>query len=242
MPSSNRSAAVAGSTEGGAAAFWDSALAIVADVRAKSWREIMLAAAWVAESLASGHRVLAFGTGHSHALAEEFYARAGGLAEVEALLEPSLMLHEGPLKSSAFERVAGLGRVIWAQRARGAGVGDTLFVFSNSGRNPVPVELASAARADGVRVVAVTSLRHSRATPAVGDGPRLFEVADLVIDNGGPVGDAVVRMGDVENSVGATSTITGAFIVEAIVCEAVSRLTAMGRTPRVLRSYNVEEA
>lgn len=241
MQPSNTSEAPVGAPGSGAAAFWESALAVVASVRAECWPDIVEAGAWVAQSLADGHRVLAFGTGHSHVLAEEFYRRAGGLAAVEALLEPSLMLHEGPLKSSAFERVPGLGRVIWEQRCDGAGAGDTLFVFSNSGRNPVPIEVAQAARESGVRVAAVTSLRHSRAMPAVAPGPRLFEVADLVIDNGGPLGDAVLPVHGVQHPVGATSTIVGALIVQAVVCEAVSRLAAMGRVARTMRSYNIEE-
>jgi uncharacterized phosphosugar-binding protein len=225
----------------GADAFWTCAQDTLERVRASSWDAVVQAGAWVAESLLADRRVLAFGTGHSHLLAEELFARAGGLAAIEAILEPSLMLHEGPLKSSAFERLRDLGRVIWRMRAGGAGHGDTVLVFSNSGRNPVPVELALAARADGARVVAVTSLAHSRSQePFIAGMPRLFEAADLAIDNGGVPGDAAVRVSGLREAVGATSTVAGALIVQAIACEAAERMTRAGRPPRILRSYNVE--
>jgi uncharacterized phosphosugar-binding protein len=209
-------------------------------VHREAWPDVVQAGAWVADTLLAGRRILAFGTGHSHVLAEELYARAGGLEAIEAILEPSLMLHEGPLKSSAFERLRDLGRVIWQQRARGAGRGDLVLIFSNSGRNPVPVEFAMAARADGVRVVAVTSLQHSRSQrPYVEGMPKLFEVADLVIDNGGVPGDAALPVDDL-TAVGATSTVSGALIAQAVVCEAVARMTRAGSPPAILRSYNVE--
>lgn len=225
----------------GADLYWQQVQDVLAAMRRASWPAVVEAGAWVAESLLSGGRVLAFGTGHSHLLAEELYARAGGIAAIEAILEPSLMLHEGPLKSSAFERLPELGRVIWQQRAQGAGPGDTAFVFSNSGRNPVPVEFAYAAKAAGVRVVAITSLKHSRSQrPYVPGMPRLYEIADLVIDNGGAAGDAAVALDGVDGAVGATSTVAGALIVQAIVCEAAERMARAGRAPTVLRSYNVE--
>ncbi|MGB4136112.1 MAG: SIS domain-containing protein, partial [Microbacterium sp.] len=74
--------------------------------------QITAAAELIAESIAGGHRWWAFGTGHSHILAEELWGRAGGIAEVHAILEPSLMLHEGLPKSSAMERLPGLAGVL----------------------------------------------------------------------------------------------------------------------------------
>lgn len=198
---------------------------------------IRTAGAAVAGALVDGHRLWTFGTGHSHLLAEELYVRAGGLDGVRAVLEPSLMLHEGPGKSSALERLPGLAAALLSQHDVAAG--DVVLVASNSGRNSVPVEFAEECVARGAVVVAVTSLDHSRSVASrAPSGRRLFEVADIVVDNCGVPGDAVLDVRGVDERVGPTSTVTGALIVQAIVCEAVSRMVELGHVPRVLRSAN----
>lgn len=198
---------------------------------------IRTAGAAVAGALVDGHRLWTFGTGHSHLLAEELYVRAGGLDGVRAVLEPSLMLHEGPGKSSALERLPGLAAALLSQHDVAAG--DVVLVASNSGRNSVPVEFAEECVARGAVVVAVTSLDHSRSVASrAPSGRRLFEVADIVVDNCGVPGDAVLDVRGVDERIGPTSTVTGALIVQAIVCEAVSRMVELGHVPRVLRSAN----
>jgi len=191
----------------------------------------------VARALVEGHRLWTFGTGHSHLLAEEVYHRAGGLDGVRAVLEPSLMLHEGAGKSSTLERLPGLAAALLSQHDVGAG--DVVLVASNSGRNSVPVEFAEECVARGAVVVAVTSLDHSRSVASrAPSGRRLFEVADIVVDNCGVPGDAVLDVPGVDQRVGPTSTMTGALIVQAIVCEAVSLMVELGHAPEVLRSAN----
>ena len=214
------------------------ALRVVQSVVTRQSEAIEQAGAEVARALRDGRKLWAFGTGHSHMIAEEIYSRAGGLDGVGAVLEPSLMLHEGPQKSSQLERLPGLAAVLLGERDIGRG--DVVVVASNSGRNAVPVEFAEQARERGATVVAVTSLAHSTSVPSrAPSGRRLCEVADIVIDNCGAPGDAAVDLPDGQR-VGATSTVTGALIVQAIVCEAADRLVAAGITPPVLRSFNVD--
>jgi uncharacterized phosphosugar-binding protein len=188
--------------------------------------------------LRDGHRLWAFGTGHSHLLAEELYSRAGGFEGVEAVLEPALMVHEGPLKSSVLEKQPGLAAALLSVRDMGRG--DAVIVASNSGRNAVPVEFAEEARARGATVIAVTSLAHSRSIASrVPSGRRLFEVADIVVDNCGVPGDAVLDIPGCPARAGATSTVAGALIAQAIVCEAAALLASWGITPPLLRSFNL---
>lgn len=189
----------------------------------------------VADALAGGHRFVLFGTGHSHALVEEAWGRAGGLADVTAILEPSLMLHEGLEKSSLFERRTGLASDILKLHA--VGPGDVVLIASNSGRNAVPVEFAVLANQAGAVVVALTSLNHSRSvTSREPGGRRLFEVADVVIDNCGVPGDAIVEREP--EAVGPTSTVVGALLINALVVEAVAELDRRGVAAPVLRSLN----
>lgn len=220
-----------------AAAYLARAAEIVRQVADTQIEAITTAGVAVADALRTGHQLWTFGTGHSHLLAEELYCRAGGLDGVRAVLEPSLMLHEGPAKSSALERLPGLAGTLLS--VHDVKAGDVVLVASNSGRNAVPVEFAEECRARGATVVAVTSVRHSRSVASrAPSGRRLFEVADIVVDNCGVPGDAILDIPGSPEAVGPTSTVAGALIVQAIVCEAVDRLVAYGHVPPVLRSFN----
>jgi uncharacterized phosphosugar-binding protein len=195
------------------------------------------AAEVVADALSAGNQFWAFGTGHSHVIAEELYGRAGGLAEVRAVLEPGLMLHEGLLKSSLLERLGGLAEVLLQVNEIRAG--DVLLIASNSGRNAVPVEFAVGAREAGAKVIALTSLAHSTAVSSRAPGGlRLFEVADVVIDNCGVPGDALIEVEGSPERTGSTSTMVGALLVQALTVEVVTLLTERGQAPNVLRSLN----
>jgi uncharacterized phosphosugar-binding protein len=199
---------------------------------------IRVAAGLVVEALIAGRVFWVFGTGHSHALAEEVYGRAGGLADVRAVLEPGLMLHEGLQKSSLLERLPGLADVLLQINEIAAG--DVVLIASNSGRNAVPVEFALGARERGAQVIALTSMAHSTATTSrAPGGQRLFETADVVIDNCGVPGDALIHVPGTPEPTGATSTMLGAMLLQALTVEIVTRLTTQGQPPNILRSQNV---
>ena len=126
----------------------------------EEWDAIAAAARLVADALAGGPRHPRLRLGHSHMLAEEMFYRAGGLVDVRPILFEGLMLHADAPLSTSLERLPGLAAILLD--GHGVDAGDVLLVFSNSGRNPVTVELAEAARRRGVAVIAITSLRHSR--------------------------------------------------------------------------------
>ncbi|MEV0795686.1 SIS domain-containing protein [Kribbella sp. NPDC050459] len=222
----------------GAEEYLGKALAIAQRAADTQLGAIRVAAGLVADALAGGKTFWVFGTGHSHALAEELYGRAGGLADVRAILEPGLMLHEGLQKSSLLERLPGLADVLLEINPLAAG--DVVLIASNSGRNAVPVEFALGARARGVQVIALTSLAHSNAvTSRAPGGQRLFETADVVLDNCGEPGDALIEVPGTPEPTGATSTLVGALLLQALTVEVVTRLTDRGQPPNVLRSLNV---
>ena len=121
------------------------------------------------------------------------------------------------------------------------GEGDLLIIHSVSGRNTVPVEMAEEAGKLGARTVCITNLNYSRAvTSRHPSGKRLFEVSDLVIDNCGAFGDAAVQLDGLPEKIGATSTVVGAALINAIVIEAVEKMIADGIVPPVFMSANID--
>lgn len=201
------------------------------------WSAMRSAAEVVADAVETGRTVHAFGTGHSHMLAEEMFYRAGGLAAVNPVLIDNLMLHVDAELGTRLERLDGLAEAIIPSLSLTAG--DVLLVASNSGGNAVTGQLASLARERGVTVIAVTSLRHATASQArSGERRRLHDVADIVIDNHGDVGDASVPVPGFDRKVGPTSTVIGAAIVNTIVAEASEILVGRGVVPEVFASSN----
>lgn len=197
------------------------------------------AARAVADTLENGGRIHAFGTGHSHMLAEEIFYRAGGLVNVNPILETSLMLHESAAKSTELERLEGYGEILFDHHS--INQKDILFLFSNSGRNGVAIDLALIAGERGVKTVVITNMEHTmQGASRHSSGKKLFEAADIVIDNCGCHGDASMRIDEINRSVAPTSTAAGAAILNAIEARAVEIMVAEGYTPEVFSSSNVD--
>ncbi|HEX3983717.1 MAG TPA: sugar isomerase domain-containing protein [Acidisoma sp.] len=196
------------------------------------------ASAAIAAALQADKLIYLFGTGHSHMLAEEGHYRAGGIAAVVPILEPALMLHDGAVESTRREREAGIAARVLARYPIDSG--DILIIFSNSGVNAVPVEAAAYGRAHGACVIAVTSDAYSRA--AAGGRPRLFDTADIAIDNRTVPGDAGFAAAEGQPPVGPLSTIIGAAILNALLAEAAARLAAVGVEAPIYVSANMPGA
>lgn len=198
------------------------------------------AAAQMATTIAQDGRIFIFGTGHSHMMAEEGFYRAGGLANVVPIFSSALMLHEKPNLSSRLERTEGLAEGLLDEyQVRPT---EMILIFSNSGVNRLPVEMAIKAKDSGLFVVSVSSLAYARMAPMSSLGKRLDEVADIAIDNYGEPGDALVHIPETDWCVGPSSTISGALIWNCLVTECVVRLHASGLPLPVFASLNMPGA
>lgn len=196
------------------------------------------AVAAVADTLAQDGMVYAFGTGHSHMLAEELFYRAGGLVKVYPILDEPLMLHSNASRSSQLERLPGYAATL-LENGISPTEKDAVFIFSNSGRNAVPVEMALEMKQRKVRTICITNLaQSSQSTSRHPSGLRLFELCDIVIDNCGAVGDAAMDIGTYR--CGPTSTVIGAAVLQAVVCGVVAQLQSRGVAPEVFCSSNVD--
>ncbi len=212
---------------------------ILARIATEQTDNIEKAARAVADTLKNGGRVHAFGTGHSHMLAEEIFYRAGGLVNVNPILESSLMLHESAAKSTELERLEGYGEILFDHHS--INNKDILFLFSNSGRNGVAIDLALIAGERGVKTVVITNMEHTmQGASRHSSGKKLFEAADIVIDNCGCHGDASIRIDEINRSVAPTSTCAGAAILNAIEARAVEIMVSEGFMPEVFSSSNID--
>jgi uncharacterized phosphosugar-binding protein len=182
-----------------------------------------------------------FGSGHSHLPAEEAFYRSGGLAAVSPLLDPSLMFHEGTEKCIALEKWDGYATrfVLPKYDLR---PGDVMMVFSASGRNNAPIEVALAAREKGLYTIGVTSRRYSASVLSLHpSGKHLADVVDLVLDHDVPPGDTLVTIEAMPElgTTGGASTALAIILVHAIVASVIENFVQSGDVPPMIRCPNV---
>lgn len=184
--------------------------------------------------------IFAFGCNHAGMLAFELFYRAGGLVTINPIRAAGMMLEMTPITmTSELERLDGYGKIILDNTP--IRKGDILILHSVTGRNPVIVEMAMLARERGIFVLAITNMRSSQAVPSRHkSGLRLFEAADLVIDNCGVAGDAALSIEGVAEKTAPTSTVVGAAIVNAIAARTIELLASENVTPPIFISANAE--
>jgi len=197
------------------------------------------AADWFSATILAGRMVHVFGSGHSRIMVEEMWPRYGSFPGFNPIVELSLSFHNlvvganGQRQAMFLENVAGFAERILRNYA--FTTQDSALVISSSGCNIVPSEMAEGFRNRGLRVVAIVSRRHSEAsTSRRPDGKKLQDFADLVLDTGAPVGDAMVRVDGLAHPVAPGSTVGGCLLINAIKAEVAARLTAAGHPPTVL--------
>ena len=211
------------------------------------------AIAMIAGSITDNGILQAFGTGHSQAFAMEIAGRAGGLIPTARIALSDVVVLGGQDRSvltsaATLEREPTIVDDLWA--LTDPDPADVFLIASNSGVNGSIVGFALKAKENGHGVIAVTSLEHTaRVTPKHPSGLRLCEIADVVIDNLAPYGDATLTLGratsdgdgdgDAGVGLGAVSSMTAAFIAQLLTIGAAERLAASGRTPPVYLSANI---
>jgi uncharacterized phosphosugar-binding protein len=202
------------------------------------------AADWFAQTILASRMVHVFGSGHSRILVEEMWPRYGSFPGFNPIVELSLTFHNlvvganGQRQAMHLENVAGLAERILRNFALSPA--DSALVISSSGCNVVPIEMAEQFRKRGVRVVAIISVAHGRASASRrADGKKLEDFADLVLDTGAPPGDAMVRVPGLATPVSPGSTVGGCMLVNCLKAEVAARLTAAGQPPKVLSASAV---
>ena len=199
-----------------------------------------------ADSIEKGKLAFTFGTGHGSFAALEMFPRTGTVVGFRPICESTMI---------SFHRVLGdMGarqyRFIHSQEGYGSAIlsshqtdpEDTMLIFSHSGINAVTLDIAVGAKAIGMKLIGITSVPHSSQVPSRHScGKRLFELADVTIDTGAPLGDAGIAIDGLEDPVGATSTSVAIAVGQAINAVTAEKLVQRGVEPYVMVSPNTTE-
>ncbi|MBB5080551.1 sugar isomerase domain-containing protein [Nonomuraea endophytica] len=215
-------------------------LDLAKSVISRQEHQVRQAARLIVTSLRGGGVVNAFGSGHSEAIAMEIAGRAGGLVPSNRLSLRDLVLYGGQpvsVLTSELERDPKAAQQIYDLAP--VEPQDVFVLISSSGVNGTVVELARIVKERGHTLIALTSVEHSGAMPSRHpSGRKLLDLADVVLDNGSPYGDAILELPG-GGTYGAVSTVTSALLAQMVVTTAVEELVALGETPPVYLSVNV---
>ncbi len=184
----------------------------------------------VADTIKRDGLIFIFGCGHSHLPGLDAFYRAGGLANVSPMLDTDLMLHNGAAKSSRMEKMSGIAPEVF--RRYTPSEKDMIFIFSASGKNQVPVEMAKAAKEKGVPSVGVSSSAYYE------KGGCLHQYVDIAIDCKVPYGDACIEVGGAK--MGGLSTAAACFILNFCLIEGAKLALKEGTKPPIYLSGNIE--
>ena len=217
------------------------ARAVLDRIEGSQLQQIEDAAELFAQTIAGDRLVHVFGSGHSRMNTEEMFPRIGSFPGFHPIAELAISNHVGVvgpngLRQAMFlEKVDGFGRVILQQIK--CHPGDAFLIFSSTGINGVVIEIALYAKKMGLPVVVVTSVDHGNATDSRHpSGRKLMEIADILIDNASPAGDAVVAIEGLPYKVGPSSSVGAISIVNMLKVRTAEKLTERGAPPVVLAS------
>lgn len=215
--------------------YFDNIVSVLKNIKETQKEKMKEAAQMVAETIKKDGIIYIFGCGHSHLIALDCFYRAGGLANVSAMLDTDLMLHNGAAKSSKMEKMEGIAESIFERYC--ITDKDVLITVSTSGKNAVPVEMAQTATKNGIKNISVVSSYY------FGDkkeSPLLYECSDIYIDNCVPHGDAVIEIEGAQTKMGSISTAASSFILQSVLMEAASLAGKNGIDLPVYMSGNID--
>jgi len=221
--------------------YLDGVIRLLERIKAEEMPALHQAAQIMAEAVVQEKRIFAFGCTHSSIPIQDLVYRAGGLMLINPIFGPgiaSLDIHPATM-SSAIERLQGYAQVLLDNNPIRAG--DVLILVSVSGRNAVPVEMAMLARERGIKVIGVTSRAYTQAFASRHpSGKKMYEFADVVLDNKADPGDALLQAKGVPQKFCPASGVTSTALLQALVAATVEELLARGTTPPIFLAANAD--
>lgn len=197
---------------------------LIDDISTKEEKNILNATSLFYETIKNEKSIYVFGASHASIVTQELFYRAGGLILINPIFAEGANLNVSPIShTSEMERLEGYGRLL--ARKVNFKKGDLLLLHSVSGRNPITIEMAMEAKEKGCKIIIITNLNYSKSTTSRHSSKKLlFELGDIVIDNCGDIEDASIKIANIEQKVGPTSTISSCLIVNTIIVELTKKM------------------
>lgn len=222
--------------------YLDTAIANLKKVKDEQAENIKKAAALMADAIANDRLINVYGGGgHTTLPMGEMFFRAGGLANINPLMETGLSVFNQALKYLELERTVNFGASII--KYYDIQKDDLVLFFHNIGINPATIDAAMEIKKRGGKIVAIASSLWQKEMPADHfirhpSKKNLFEFADVCIDDYNPVGDAVVRVPGLDTPIAPTSNIVDFTIAHWLEIECVRQCLERGLVPPVWNSAN----
>jgi len=180
--------------------------------------------------------------GHSNMAAMEVFWRAGGLAPINAILDPGIALLHGAKHSNIMERTLGYAKSVLD--SYDIKEGEVMIIVNAYGINSMTIDSALEAKARGLKTIGVTSTSfanhvtkdHPARHPS---GKSLHEIVDIFVNSYLPLGDAIVKFDNFEQKIAPTSTLCNCFTLNLIVVKTVEKILEKGGTAPVWMSANM---
>lgn len=221
--------------------YYDEVIRLLERIKAEEREALVGAATMVADAIEAGQRIFGFGCTHSSLPIQDIVYRAGGLILVNPIYGPGVAsLDVKPATmTSDLERLPGFAKVILDNQP--VEEGDVLILVSVSGRNALPIEMAMEAKERGMKVIGLTSRAYTGSVESRHEsGRKMYEFADIVLDNKVPPGDAVLEAEGVPQRFAPASGITSTALLHSLMAATIEELVARGITPPVTLAANVE--
>ena len=205
---------------------------IVHKVQDTQLDNVLKAAKILKSCVKEGGIIHLFGAGHSHLITEDVFWRASTLANIHAIIEPSISGVSEISKAGKLENLEGYGQIIVEYNR--IQKNDAMICISNSGNKAVTIDVAKYCQEKGIPVIVITNVAYSDyLRSAHSSGKKLKDFADVVLDNCSAVGDTALHIDGLEEGVGSTSTIPSCYLLTSLIAQTVELLVQDGYHPDV---------
>lgn len=223
--------------------YMEKTIELIQRVETEQIDNIRAAAELMADAVCEDRLISVYGGGgHTTLCMGEMFFRAGGLANINPLMETGLSVFNQSLKYLELERIPNYGDAI--VRYYRLKPGDLVLMFHNIGVNPATIDAAMEVKKAGAKLIAVSSSAWQDGLPSDHpirhpNGKNLFDFADVKIDDLNPFGDAIVNMEGLDTPIAPVSNIVDFYIAHRLEIETVCICLERGVKPPVWMSANL---
>lgn len=222
--------------------FLDKAIELLNRVKEEQAGNIDKASDLMVEAIRKDELIHVYGGGgHTTLVMGEMFFRAGGLANINPIMETGLSVFNQALKYLELERTENYGSSI--VKYYHIQPGEVFILFHNIGINPATIDAAMEAKKCGAKIIAISSSFWQREMPENhfirhSNKMNLFDLADICIDDYNPVGDSLIRLDNFDTPFAPVSNIVDFYIAHWLEIATIDKCLERNITPPVWSSAN----